>query len=161
MTKQNQQTTLLKIAVLTDEQKETQQIYTNVIYTDVSELLRAYAVEYQDLDASTQRCAAGNTVRDFLQTIITIKCTFKMQDSVNTAKLMDCLKQKDLQIMFYDIETDTYKQTRVYPSTTRSVSVYTTSNGIINNEISVDFIQFGSELIVNQVDVEENTETIN
>lgn len=114
---------------------------------DFTPYLRAYQVEYADIDASTQTCASGKTVRDFLRTKRTIKCTLRTTTIEEMNAIMAVAKQKALSVAFYDMENGTYseqtdKLLEVYPSATRTASVYSTADGVTCQEFALDFIEF-------------------
>lgn len=136
---------LREIVYTTNESGES--IIDEVNSFDFTPYIRSYQVEYADMDASNERTASGKSVRDFIRTVITVKCTFKTLKEEEALPLLAVLNKKQLKIAYFDTLTGSYSEVSekllfVYPSVTRSTSLYGTSPNIIYNEISADFIEF-------------------
>ena len=82
-------------------------------------------------------------MRDYIRTVRTIRCTFRTAGEAEHAAIMTFLKKKKLYVAFYDISANTQEEgVQMYPSTTRTSTLYTVSGGVINQEFSIDLIEF-------------------
>lgn len=121
---------------------------------DLTPYLRSYQAEYADMDGSSERCAAGNYVRDYIRTVRTVKCVLRLSSEDELKQIMPFLKEKSLNVKFYDMENPSgitengktlpyYSEAVMYPSATRSVSVYHTDNDdAVFQEFSLDLVEF-------------------
>ena len=114
---------------------------------DFTPYIRSYQVDYSDMDASNERSASGKSVRDFIRTVITVRCTFRSLNTDEAKKILSVLDKKQLNLGYFDTLTGEFisaedKLLFAYPSVTRSTSLYGTNPNIIYNEISADFIEF-------------------
>lgn len=114
---------------------------------DLTSYIRSYELEYSDMDASTERNAKGISVRDFLRTTKTIKCTFRTVNPTMMTTIMNLTKQKELYLAYYDTETCTYSELQndllhAYASPKRTNAIYNSSNEVLFHEFSVEFTEF-------------------
>jgi len=113
-------------------------------YIDLTEYIRSYQVEYSDMDASAERCAAGNYVRDYIRTVRKVSCTFRICSGDEMAKLVRLFRKKTLEAVFFDIENEALTgDIPMYPSLTRNLSLYSASDdGKMYQEFSMELTEF-------------------
>ena len=114
---------------------------------DFTPYIRSYQVEYSDMDASGEKTASGKTVRDLIRTVRTVKCTFRTMTAEEALPLLAVINESQLRRAYHDTFTGAYSEQEddllfVYPSVSRSTSLYGTNPKVMYNEISVDFTEF-------------------
>ena len=113
-------------------------------YVDLTGYIRGYQVEYSDMDASTERCAAGNYVRDHIRTVRTVRCTFRICTGEEMARLVRLFRNKSLEAVFFDIENgELTGDVLMYPSLTRNLALYSVADDEnMYQEFSMELTEF-------------------
>ncbi|MEI3503783.1 MAG: hypothetical protein V8Q42_09120 [Anaerovoracaceae bacterium] len=70
-------------------------------------------MEYSDMDASGENTAPGKTVRDLINFLRTVKCTFRTMTAEEALPLLAVLNESQLKIAYHDTFTRAYSGTRI------------------------------------------------